>query len=142
MPLSLNRGRHPLTQMGRGPDDEPSHFAAAYAAGRLAAGRARRAARRRLVTPKLANQVPKPNLELLSKRRDPVSCGEPVRCQASWEVCDGVVVGGGAGAVAEGAGAFVAGARASFSLPGSEALSGPVVSGGDPDRLALGDSLG
>ena len=31
----------PLSHMGRGPDDEAEHFAAAYAAGRLAAGRAR-----------------------------------------------------------------------------------------------------
>jgi hypothetical protein len=30
-----------LSHMGRGPDEEPSHFAAAFAAGRLAAGRAR-----------------------------------------------------------------------------------------------------
>jgi hypothetical protein len=30
-----------LTHMGRSPDEEPSHFAAAYAAGRLAADRAR-----------------------------------------------------------------------------------------------------
>jgi hypothetical protein len=31
----------PLSHMSRGPDDEPSHFAAAYAAGRLAAARVR-----------------------------------------------------------------------------------------------------
>src|SRR6266850_6331882 len=31
----------PLSHMGRGPDEDPSHFAAAYAAGRLAAERAR-----------------------------------------------------------------------------------------------------
>ncbi|MDX6475969.1 MAG: hypothetical protein QOH95_1480 [Gaiellaceae bacterium] len=31
----------PLSHMGRGPDEEPSHFAAAYAAGRLAAERVR-----------------------------------------------------------------------------------------------------
>ena len=31
----------PLSHMGRGPDDEPSHFAAAFAAGRLAADRVR-----------------------------------------------------------------------------------------------------
>jgi hypothetical protein len=31
----------PLSHMGRGPDEEPSHFAAAFAAGRLAADRAR-----------------------------------------------------------------------------------------------------
>jgi len=31
----------PLAHMGRGPDEEPSHFAAAYAAGRLAAERVR-----------------------------------------------------------------------------------------------------
>jgi Protein of unknown function (DUF3866) len=31
----------PLAHMGRGPEDEPSHFAAAYAAGRFAAERAR-----------------------------------------------------------------------------------------------------
>ena len=30
-----------LSHMGRGPDEEPSHFAAAFAAGRFAAGRAR-----------------------------------------------------------------------------------------------------
>jgi hypothetical protein len=30
-----------LSHMGRGPDEEPSHFAAAFAAGRLAAGRVR-----------------------------------------------------------------------------------------------------
>jgi len=31
----------PLSHMGRGPDDEPSHFAAAFGAGRLAAARLR-----------------------------------------------------------------------------------------------------
>jgi hypothetical protein len=31
----------PLAHMGRGPEAEGAHFAAAFAAGRLAAGRAR-----------------------------------------------------------------------------------------------------
>ena len=31
----------PLSHMGRGPDEEPSHFAAAFAAGRLAATKVR-----------------------------------------------------------------------------------------------------